>query len=159
MRLLLMSIVFIAGCSWTQGKDGDYRIYEISDMEDLLWDYYANNLKRVSPGIACGNFKTGNDVGCFKLLVRKEDGKLTSLIYDEPTNGKLEKVYEFNSSANFVFIEKIYKDKLENSASLPKHKEVKLAKDQPALRLVFFEKSSVVFYWRDGKFNEIWTSD
>ncbi len=165
MRLLhiwIVLIAFIANSSCAQKKYEHYRIYEVSDMDDYTRDYYTNDLRGTSPGIACGNFKTGNNVGCFKLLVRKKDGALRSLVYDDDEG--TEKIYEIeygppSGGGYLVYIEKIYESQLEQTALLPGHKEVKLAKSQPSLQLNFFEKSAVVFYWKDDKFNEIWVSD
>jgi len=144
------------GCVVNEGKSS--RLYEVSDMEDLLRDYYTNDLGRISPGIACGNFKAGNDVGCFKLVVNKER-KAVSLLYENLSDGKIENVYQLDSPSDFVFIEKVENKKLENSTAFTRHKEVELEEGQPSLQLIFFEKSAVIFYWKDGRFHQIWVSD
>jgi hypothetical protein len=151
--------VSLAGCSSMKINSSNYRLYQLGDMEDLLQDYYANDMKRFSPGLACGDFKDNNNVGCFKLIVDNRKNKVVNLIYDELLTGKKTAIYKFDPPVDYVYIEKIYDRKIESQGGLPEHKEVILESRQPSLRLVFFEKSAVVFYWKDGKFNEIWTSD
>jgi len=160
MRILLIICVCILNsCSFYYTENGRYRVYQIYDMEDILQDYYTNDLKRINPGLACGDFKMENNVGCFKLLVDKRQGKVTKLIYHElSTDGQLE-LYEFTPPANHVLIEKIYESKLKTSNALSEHEEVVLNTGQPSLRLIFFGKSAVVFYWKNGVFHKIWTTD
>ena len=159
MRVFLIFVVLLVGCSSIKPNSPHYRLYQLSDMEDLLQDYYANDLKRMSPGLACGDFKMKNSIGCFKLIVDESHGKVIKLIYDELPIGEKSEIYSFDPPINFIFIEKILERKLESSRALSEHKEVILEDGQPSLRLVFFEKSAVVFYWMNGKFNMIWTSD
>lgn len=158
MKLFFILSVFLVGCASMNGNHA-YRIYDVGDMEDLLRDYYTNDLKKISPGLACGDFKMENDVGCFKLLVNKKEGKVVKLVYDDLANGTEKEIYKFEPAINFIFIEKIHKKKLENSMAFSEHKKVTLNKGQPSLRLVFFGKSAVVFYWKDGMFQKIWVSD
>jgi len=162
MRLILIICIFILNsCSLSHidNSNSNYRLYQIYDMEDVLQDYYTNDLRRISPGLACGDFKMENNVGCFKLLVDKRGGKVTKLIYHELSTGDKLELYEFDPPINYVLIEKIYESKLENSNALPEHEEVILDAGQPSLRLVFFGKSAVVFYWKNGTFHKIWTAD
>ncbi len=160
MKIFLITffLVFL-GCSSMQVNSSQYRIYQLSDMEDSLQDYYANDLKKIAPGIACASYKMSNAVGCFKLIVDKRHGKVIKLIYDELQGEEPLVLYRFDYSANIVFIEKIFEKKLESSRSLPEHNEATLEDGQPSVKLVFMGKSAVVFYWQNGKFNEIWTAD
>jgi len=136
-----------------------YRLYKIYDMEDSLQDYYANNLKRISPGLACGDFKNNNNVGCFKLLIDVRRGNVVKLIYKDLSSNDNIDVYYFDPPENNIFIEKINEIKLKTSNALPKNDEVVLEAGQPSLKLVFFGKSAVVFYWKEGIFHKIWTAD
>lgn len=157
--ILMILICILVSCSMTHIDNRHYRVYQITDMEDLLQDYYTNVLGRISPGLACGDFKMENDVGCFKLLVDKTHGEVTKLIYHDLSSGEKHELYKFDPPANYVFIEKIIESKLATSDALPEHEEVTLQAGQPSLRLVFFGKSAVVFYWKNDAFHKIWTAD
>ena len=154
MRVILtiVSILLLQGCS------ANFRLYQIGDMDDFLIDYYTNDLKRISPGIVCDDFKMKNSVGCFKLLVDNRNGKVATMVYDE-FDGNLLVLYRFDPPVNYVFVEKSYDRKIESSDALPEHEKVVLEKGQPSLKLIFFEKSALQFYWREGSFHKIWTSD
>jgi len=128
-------------------------------MEDVLQDYYTNDLKRISPGLACGDFKMENSVGCFKLIVDEWQGRVVKLIYVENSGNQEIELYEFVPSVNYVYIEKIFDSKLVSSGGLPEYKEAHLEVSQPSLRLVFFGKSAVVFFWENEQFQKIWTAD
>lgn len=157
--LLVICVCILSGCSLAYTDNTRYRLYQIYDMEESLQDYYANDLRRISPGLACGDFKNENNVGCFKLLVDTRHGKVTKLIYHELSSGDKLELYEFVPPVDYVLIEKIYDSKLETSNALTEHEEVVLEAGQPSLRLVFFGKSAVVFYWKNGAFHKIWTAD
>ena len=128
-------------------------------MEDSLQDFYTNDLRKINPGLACGNFKNDNNVGCFKLLVDTMNGKVVKLIYHELSNDNKYELFDFVPPVDDVLIEKIFESKLITSDVLTKHEEVVLEANQPSLRLVFFGKSAVVFYWKNGAFHKIWTAD
>jgi hypothetical protein len=156
MRLIFIILAHIiySGCSYNE----KYRLYQLSDMDVLLQDYYVNDLKRISPGLACDIFKgKGNGLGCFKLLVDSRHGKVVKLVHQEMWGGgATDLIYEFDPPVNYVYIEKL------NQQNIQGHdpdEEVTLKKDQPSLELVFFEKSSVAFYWETHTFRSIWTSD
>ncbi|MBI5182124.1 MAG: hypothetical protein HZA06_04330 [Nitrospirae bacterium] len=114
---------------------------------------------RINPGLACGDFKMDNNVGCFKLIVDTRHGKVEKLIYHDFASGEKLELYEFVPPVDYVLIEKIYDSKLATSDVLPEHEEVALEAGQPSLRLIFFGKSAVVFYWKNGAFHKIWTAD
>lgn len=159
MRLLLVVCVYLlSSCSFKQ-ESARYRVYQIYDMEDSLQDYYTNDLRKINPGLACADFKSDNNVGCFKLLVDTTHGKVTKLIFHELSNGDKFELFEFVPPVDDVLIEKIFDSKLETSKTLTEHEEVVLKAGQPSLRLVFFGKSAVVFYWKNGAFHKIWTDD
>jgi len=173
MKVFLFFVILLAGCSSANKINPDYRLYQLSDMEDVLQDYYANDLKKMTPGLACGAFKMDNHTGCFKLIVDNSNGKVVKLIYEEEYSGgeKLE-IYSIepptgkDNSANHsiyapfnnMYIEKLFQQKIESSRSLSE-KKVILKEGQPSLKLAFFGKSAVAFYWKNGKFNQIWVSD
>jgi len=160
MRILLVLCVFIlSNCSLRSIDNTNYRLYQIYDMDEFLLDYYTNDLKKINPGLACGDFKNENNVGCFKLLVNTNNGKVEKLVYHELSSVDMVEIYKFDPPVNYVFIEKIYTHKLKNSNALAEHEEVVLEANQPSLKLVFFEKSEVVFYWKNGSFHKIWTAD
>jgi len=161
MKLLYLCVLFIIvnGCASFVQTGGAFRLYEISDMDDFVRDHYSNTLNLASPGIACGDFKLNNNVGCFKILVNRKDGRVISLVYKEGSGESIEEIYKLESTDNFIFIEKSYQNVLINSNSLPGSERVMLLDGQPSLRLIFFGKSAVVFYWKNGRFNEIWVSD
>jgi len=159
MRVFLVLVVLLFGCASIKTTNSDYRLYQLSDMEDVLQDYYANDLKRISPGLACGNFKMNNILGCFKLIVDERRGKVVRLIYDDLSSGEKKKIFTFVQPLKNIYIEKMFLQKLETTRALPDHEEVILKDGQPSLRLVFFEKSAVVFYWKNGEFKQIWTAD
>lgn len=156
--LIVICGCFLCSCSLQQDNSNE-RLYQIYDMEESLQDYYTNDLRRISPGLACGDFKNNNDVGCFKLIVDTTHGKIMKLIYHELSSDRIFLLYEFIPPVDDVLIEKIYDSNLETSSALIEHEEVVLEPGQPSLRLVFFGKSSVVFYWKNGAFHKIWTSD
>lgn len=159
MRLLLVICACLLSCCSLQQDSTRYRLYQIYDMEESLQDHYTNDLRRINPGLACADFKNENNVGCFKLLVDTMHGKVTKLIYHELSSGDKLELFEFVPPVDDVLIEKIYDSKLETSHALTEHEEVVLEAGQPSLRLVFFGKSAVVFYWKNGAFHKIWTAD
>jgi hypothetical protein len=149
----------LSGCALSNEGSTRYRLYQLHDMEESLQDHYANVLRKISPGLACGDFKNTNTVGCFKLLLDTTHGKVVKLIYHDLPNGDKFELYEFTPPTNDVLIEKIYESKLTTSNALEEHEEVVLDSGQPSLRLIFFEKSAVVFYWKNAAFHKIWTAD
>ena len=157
---LIIFVCILTSCSLANLDSKRYRLYQLSDMDISLQNYYGNDLKRISPGVVCGNFKMKkNKVGCFQLLVDSRHGKVTKLIYDEFSEDTRIELFEFDPPVDYVFIEKIYDSKLETSDVLSEDEEVILETGQPSLRLVFFEKSAAVFYWKNGAFHKIWTAD
>lgn len=157
--VVVVALLFVTGCFTTKINSSKHRLYQLSDMEVLLQDYYANDLKRISPGLACDDFKNNGSVGCFKLIVDEGHGKVIKLIYDGLHNGEKLEVYSFDPPVNYIFIEKIFEKQLKTFDPLPEEKAVTLEDGQPSLRLIVFEKSAVVFYWKNERFNQIWTSD
>lgn len=157
--ILVLCVCILSNCSLRSMDIASYRLYQIHDMEELLQDHYTNDLRKINPGLACGDFKNENNVGCFKLLVNTRHGKVEKLVYHELSSGDVLELYKFDPPVDYVLIEKIYAPKLENSNALTGHEEVVLEANQPSLRLVFFEQSEVVFYWKNGSFRKIWTAD
>ncbi len=161
MRAYSLLFILLIGCSTVKIDSSQYRLYQISDMEDSLQDYFANKIKRINPGLACDAFRMNNITGCFKLIVDKRHGKVIKLIYEEPPNRDKLEIYSFDPPRNDIFIEKVFDREFKSTEAVSEefYKEVTLEEGQPSLLLEFDGKSSVVFYWKDGEFNEIWTSD
>lgn len=150
--IIVMCAFLFSGCSTTT------HLYNIMDMDDFLLDYYTNDLRRISPGISCGDFKNNKTVGCFKIIATNADGKARELVYDN-LDGNVEVLHRFDPATNSVFIEKSYDTEIQSSPALPEHKKVVLKKGQPSLKVIFFEKSSLQIYWQNGVFQNIWISD
>lgn len=143
----------------------DYALMEDRELTPLARDYFNKHYPKLTPSLVNADFD-GNDFLDFAVLLRKGKGKdrITILaIFLRANQQRFELAYYLSLGVygGDVYITPVESGKIvrqTESANVPREK-VKLK--NTAIQLVYFEKSSVVYYWDDKvkKFESIWTSD
>lgn len=150
----IVVLMFLLSCSSVELDS----IYSIEDMDKEFQAYYIEDFgKDQPPGIVCGKFFENKD-GCFKLISNKKEEGAIELVYEDSTKHYV-LVKKFNPPNGFIFLSKRKGRLISSSKALDDKKAFVLKEGQDAVELHYYEKSTVVYYWNENKFDEIWVSD
>lgn len=143
----------------------NYEIMEIEGLDPFLQNYFRKHYPQLNPCIVYKDLD-GNGLVDFgvllKNLVGKKDRTIFAIFLHTNKNHFEPKYYQdmefYRDDVYILPIESGSILKQTESIDAP-YKEVRLK--NAAIELVYFEKSSVAYYWEEGKkdFASIWTSD
>jgi len=142
-----------------------YILMNIEELEPFARFYFERDHPNLNPALVCKDFD-GNEFLDYALLIRTskiKDGNTVFAIFlqSEHEKFKLEFYVKMEFYLDFVYIVPIEAGKTvsQTEALDAPMKKVKLK--NPAVHLIYSEKSSVAYYWDDKakKFDSIWTSD
>jgi hypothetical protein len=135
----------------------------IGSFDKYLIDFYKNKGVAHEPWSVVADFN-GDNIADFSGLMRSPTGKIDLVVFYSFKGGLIHKVLlkdasEDNDSIYIaVFIEppgKVHGFPFDNLEP----KDLVADLKHPGIHLIFFEKSAVLFYWKDSDFKEIWTAD
>jgi hypothetical protein len=143
----------------------NFVLIDIDDLEPYARDCFRSYYPSLSPSLVYRDFN-GNGYLDFALLLKnskKKDDKIIFAIFLQINCRQFNLEFNLEIDSDYVdnYILPIKPGTiLTESEALPgPGKKVKLK--YAAIKLIYFETSSVVYYWDDKtkKFKEIWTSD
>ncbi len=131
------------------------RVYSYRNMEKETREFLIK-MNISHPGHVCGHFRK-EVKGCFKLISEHSDKGAVKLIYtDKEVDEYIVKA--FSEPINFVYLTKRKQRTIKSSKALMKEEYI-LRRDQDAIELHYYEKSTVVYFWVNDSIEEIWISD
>lgn len=139
----------------------NYVLRNYDELSDYAKSYFRNRYSNLNPSLVCRDFD-GNGFLDFALLLKSKgdrDGITVFVIFLQFDRNKFEKKYRLNIGiyqGDLFILPKETGELLEN---VEEPRKIKLK--NAAVELVYFEKSSVAYYWSEKtkKFESIWTSD
>jgi hypothetical protein len=143
----------------------DYVLMEIGELTPLARKYFKRHYPNLTPSFVRADFD-GDGFLDLALLLRKARGKdrktiLTIFLHSNRNRFELAYYLSFGVYGGDVYIIPVESGKVVSQTESIDVPREKVELRNTAIELVYFEKSSVVYYWDDRmkKFESIWTSD
>jgi len=138
------------------------KIYSVEMMEEGLRKYFLSNYPNSSPGIVCSQFQKKDRLDCAVLVANdKTEASLLKLIIGinmpNPQVKEMEIYLSKKYLNNNVFLRFLSKSKIPDREGPSIDSQVMMGSD--GFEIVYFEKTSIAFFWESGKLKRIRTSD